>query len=271
MFLPRLAFVIACMIPAVAAQAHEYWLEAEEYQVQPGEKLAVDLRNGQLFEGTRQAYIENRTTRYDAAFNGVIAPVEARMGDRPAYQAAAPDQDGLLVIAHEAAPSSLTYTEWEKFLTFANHKDFPNAAADHAAAGYSQEKFKETYTRHSKALIAVGEGTGSDMALGLQTELIALKNPYTDDLNGEMAVALTYQDAPRRDAQVEVYERNADSAVTVTKYRTDDVGIARFPVSAGMTYLVDSVVLRPSPVVGETPDSPVWETLWASLTFAVPE
>ncbi|EEB85363.1 conserved hypothetical protein [Roseobacter sp. GAI101] len=38
-----------------------------------------------------------------------------------------------------------------------------------------------------------------------------------------------------------------------------------------MTYLVDSVVLRPAPDVGETDTSPQWESLWASLTFAVPE
>lgn len=233
--------------------------------------MQADLLNGQFFEGTTLAYFPNSTTRFEIAFDGDVVPVEARMGDSPALAMTAPDRDGLLVVAHEAAASTLTYKEWDKFLAFADHKDFPDAAADHEAGGFSKEKFTERYTRHSKALIAVGSGAGADREMGLATEVTALTNPYVPEFDGQMRVSLTYDGAPRPDAQVEVYERDAALAVTVSITRTDDAGVAVFATKPGHDYLVDAVVLRPAPDAGETENSPVWETLWASLTFHVPQ
>lgn len=271
MFMSRFSLVISCALAASPALAHEFWLEAPDYQVQPGAEMTTSIKNGQLFEGMDLAYFGNRTERFDLTFKGTTVPIAARMGDSPALRMVAPPRDGLLIVAHEASPSSLTYKDWETFVGFTEHKDFKTAVADHLAAGYPQDKVRERYTRHSKALIAIGDGTGSDMELGLETELTALTNPYAADFNDMMEVSLTYAGAPRSDVQVEVYEKDAEKNVEVTIHRTDDAGHVTFPVTPGMTYLVDSVVLRPAPDVGETDTSPQWESLWASLTFAVPE
>lgn len=233
--------------------------------------MATNLKNGQVFEGTTLAYFANNTDRFDLTFEGTTIPVAGRMGDSPALQIKSPPRDGLLIVAHEASPSSLVYKDWETFVGFTEHKDFKTAIADHLAAGYPKENVRERYTRHSKALIAIGDGNGADQPLGLETEFVAITNPYDADFNNTMEVALTYQDAPRPDVQVEVYAKNAQTAPTVTIYRSDDQGHVTFPVTPGMTYLVDSVVLRPAADADETPTSPQWESLWASLTFAVPQ
>ncbi|SFS56803.1 protein of unknown function [Sulfitobacter marinus] len=266
----RLILVISFALGALPASAHEYWLEAPVYQVQPGAELTTNIKNGQLFEGTNLAYFANRTDRFDLSFEGDTLPVQGRMGDVPALQITAPPRDGLLIVAHEASPSSLTYKDWKTFVGFTEHKDFKTALVDHLNAGYPKENVRERYTRHSKALIAIGDGHGSDRELGLATEFVALTNPYDADFDGMMTVALTYDGAPRQDVQIEVYEKSAKIAPTVTVYRSDDQGHLTFPVARGMTYLVDSVVLRPAPDAGETSKSPQWESLWASLTFAVP-
>ena len=90
-----------------------------------------------------------------------------------------------------------------------------------------------------------------------------------------MKVALRYQDAPRPDAQIEVFERGPEGDVTITMHRTDTAGEAVIPVSKGHEYLFDAVVLRPVEGVGTGKDvdanQPVWETLWAALTFSVPQ
>ena len=57
----------------------------------------------------------------------------------------------------------------------------------------------------------------------------------------------------------------------VTTTRTDEPGQAVVPVTPAHQYLFDAVVLRPAQGAGDTADAPVWETLWAALTFAVPE
>jgi uncharacterized GH25 family protein len=178
-------------------------------------------------------------------------------------------RDGLVVIVHETSDSTLTYTEWDKFIDFVEHKDFDSALAAHAARGLPETGFKESYRRYAKALIAVGSGAGSDAPTGLETEIVALANPYTDDLSGGLPVRVLYQDAPRADAQVELFEKGPDEAVVVTLHRTDAEGVARLPVKPGYEYLVDAVILRDTGN-DDTETGPVWHSLWAALTFATP-
>ena len=178
--------------------------------------------------------------------------------------------DGLLVLTHETASSTITYKTWEKFMNFVEHKDFKTAEADHLAAGWPQEDFRESYSRHVKSLIGVGDALGEDRAFGMATEFVALSNPYDPAFDGTMKVSLTYQGQPRADTQIEVFERNPDGEVAVQLHRTDAEGNAAIPVPAGHAYLFDAVVLRKAPDPGDEPRAPLWESLWAGLSFAVP-
>ncbi|TMM55590.1 DUF4198 domain-containing protein [Sulfitobacter sabulilitoris] len=265
----RFALVTALTFTATLATAHEFWLDPEKYQVDIGAPVIANLRNGQEFEGISLAYFPNRFTRFDIAIGDLMGPVPGRLGDQPALRMGLPGE-GLAIAVYEATPSIVTYTEWDKFVDFAAHKDFPDAVADHEAAGYSKEKFTERYTRHVKTLVAVGAGAGQDRAFGLETEFVALTNPYTPGFDGQMRVALTYEGAPRADAQIEVFDRAPDDSVTITTTRTDARGEATIAVAPGHDYLFDAVVLRPAPDAGAAAEGPVWETLWAALTFAVP-
>lgn len=269
MILLRLALFLFLGV-APAATAHEFWIEPEQYQIEPEAAFAAYLRNGEQFKGVSLAYFESRFTRFEMISGKTVLPVEGRLGDSPALQGRAPG-NGLLIVVHETTPQNVTYRDWEKFLKFTRHKDFPSAAADHEARGWPKDRFRESYTRHVKTLIAVGDGAGTDNDFGLKTEFIALENPYAPDFAGPMRVALRYEGQPRTDAQVEVFDRAPDGTVDVTFYRTDAAGEAEIPVSPGHEYLFDAVVLRPSPTAGSSEDAPLWETYWAALTFAVPD
>ncbi|WP_432816888.1 DUF4198 domain-containing protein [Sulfitobacter sp. JB4-11] len=269
MSLARLCFV-ATLALAVPASSHELWIAPLEYQADSGGNLQAHFRNGEGFEGTTLSYFDQRSTRFEMIVNGDTTKLTPRPGDKPAFTLPDGTPDGLIIVAHETTSSSLTYRDWEKFLKFAAHKDFADAGADHIAAGWPQDKFKESYTRHIKALMTLGDGAGSDQTVGMATEFTALTNPYAPDFDGQMQVALTYQDAPRPDAQVEVFDRAPDDTVTITLHRTDADGRATIPVTPGHEYLFDAVVLRPADNPDADPEQPLWETLWAALTFKVP-
>ena len=130
------------------------------------------------------------------------------MGDNPALVMEA-GADGLAVVVHETTDSRLTYTDFAVFQRFVAHKDFATALADHAARGLPETGFKETYRRHAKSLIAVGSGAGADRAMGLAIEIVALANPYTDDLTAGLPVLVLLDGAPRGDAQVELFRDRA--------------------------------------------------------------
>ena len=213
----------------------------------------------------RLPYFDKRSDRFEIIQGTTVAPYVARMGDLPAITTG-PAADGLMVVLNQTAPSTITYPNWAKFQRFADHKDFPGIRAVHLARGLPEDGFTETYVRYVKSLIGVGSGVGADRVTGLETEFVALANPYTDDLTGGFPVQLLYQDKPRPDAQVEIFERGPDGFTSITTIRSDANGRALVPVKPGHSYLLDAVVLRPAPEGGR----PVWETLWAALSFAVP-
>lgn len=264
--------LVAALFWGTSAIAHEFWIEPEGFQVETDVPFSASLRNGENFSGASLAWFENRFTRFEAHWRDETIAIRGRMGDTPALQMLSPPEDGLMILLHETVASDLTYKEWDKFLAFVDHKDFASAVATHDQNGWPKEGFRESYTRHVKALVAVGDGAGADRAFGMETEFVALTNPYDAGFDGTMRVEVLYQGAPRPDAQVEVFDRAPSGEVTVSLFRTDDAGVAVVPVLPGHDYLFDAVVLRPADVSTAAGDENplLWETLWAALTFSVP-
>lgn len=267
----RIFCILLAFMLTLPAHAHEYWVEPKSYVLPSAETVTAGLFNGQNFMGGEFTYFPKEFTRFELALGDQVVPVPGRMGDRPAL-AMPPLGEGLHAVLYESAGDELVYTDFAAFTRFVTHKSFTGTFARHAARGLPQVGFTEFYTRHAKALFAVGTGTGADRAYGLQTEIVALKNPYTDDVSQGLPVRVLYRGKPRVDAQVEVFNRDASRVVTITKQRTDANGEAIIPVMRGHTYLVDAVVLR-EPEAGSPAleNGAVWETLWAALTFAVPQ
>ncbi|MDJ0824805.1 MAG: DUF4198 domain-containing protein [Rhodobacter sp.] len=256
-----------CALLALPGRAHEFWISPQTYTVAPEAQILADIRVGQTFKGSAYSFIPQQFKRFDLVQGDRVIPVTGRIGDRPALAMDAPG-DGLVTVVHQTSDFFLTYREAEKFLNFITEKDFAWVLADHEARGLPDAGFRERYSRYAKSLIAVGSGAGADQEVGLLTEIIALANPFTDDLSDGLPVQVLYQGAARADVQVEVFARVPDGAVTVMQTRTDSEGYAMIPVEAGSEYLVDAVVMRPLDPVAES--DPVWESLWASLTFQVP-
>ncbi|WP_424974887.1 DUF4198 domain-containing protein [Dinoroseobacter sp. S124A] len=252
---------------ALPARSHEFWISPDAYQVPPGGQIIAELRVGEKLKGAGYPYIPARTARFDILQGDQRIDPEARMGDRPALTREMP-APGLAIVVHETADNVLKYTDWKKFVAFTDHKDFAWAQADHRTRGLPETGFRETYRRYGKALVAVGDGTGADRPVGLETEIVALANPYTDDLEAGLPVRVLYRGAPRRDVQVELFGRGPDGKVAVSLHRTDDAGRVVLPMAPETEYLVDSVIIEPLDPAEE--GDPVWHTLWASLTFQTP-
>jgi hypothetical protein len=258
---------IALSLAALPLHAHEFWISPDEYTVEPGGRITAELRVGQDFNGPGYAYIPQNFKRFDLVRQEGTAPVEGRVGDRPALDVPA-GAAGLVTVVHQTKDYRLTYDSFDIFREFGAHKAFPEVAERHLERGLSEDLVREIYTRYGKSLVAVGDGAGMDREVGLRTEIVALANPYTDALPDGLPVRVLYEGAPRAGVQVEVYARAPDGTVSVSKYQTDAAGEARIPVEAGTEYLVDSVVMLELEVT--EPEDAAWHSLWASLTFRRP-
>lgn len=264
---------VAAALVAAPAFSHEMWIDANQYQIGNSDKVVASLRVGQNFKGFTQRYIPDRFVRLDIANGNTLEPVAGRAGDSPAVNID-PLASGLNVLVYQSTVLSTSYANLEKFKVFTDHKGFDDAIERHKARGLAEERFNEAYVRYAKALIGVGDAVGEDQAFGLDTEFVALENPYTDNTADGMDVRIELFGEPKAGAQVEVFEQPPNDQpgvdVQITLLTADDNGMVTVPVKPGFTYLLDSVYLRePAADVAQAHDA-VWETLWAALTFSVP-
>lgn len=268
--LRQLVGTILLGLITTAAQGHEFWIDPERFEIAPGENVVAAIRVGERYKGASYAYVPARFRLFDLIQGDLRGPVQARIGDRPALNMRINDE-GLLSVLYVSLDSTVTYEEPEKFVSFVTHKDAPWVLEEHKARGLPDAGFTEVYSRYAKALVAVGEGQGEDAARGLLTEIVALKNPYVDDLTEGLPVRVFYENAPRKQAQVEIFARQDGIVLDPVTVRTDDEGVAVIPVTPGTEYLLDAVVLRePAPSVALASGA-VWESLWASLAFRTPD
>lgn len=275
----RLVVGLSCIVFSACvphALAHEMWLSPQSYQVAPGDALEIDSRVGEFFKGDSYRYIPANFTRFDLVYGDDIRSVASKVGDLPSVKEPAA-KEGLVIGLHESSIFTVTYPTMEKFESFAGHKDFPQLVAQHRERGLPEKAFREAYTRHAKSLIAVGNGEGEDRNFGMEIEIVALENPYTDNMGDGIDLEVFYQGKPRSDSQVEVFEKvSGDDGVgekedvNVLTLRTDASGKVTLPVRPGYEYLVDSVVIREPSAELAHDNKVVWESVWASLTFEIP-
>lgn len=265
----RTPFVLAFWLGAIwsaAAQAHEFWIEPETYEVARGERIVAAIRVGEQFEGSSYAYIPQNFVRFDMVQGDVLSPVDGRAGDRPAANVEA-RVEGLAVLVHVTGNRDLTYDSFANFERFVRSKGADWVLEAHRDRGFGEEDPTEIYSRYAKSLIAVGAGAGEDRAFGLVTEIVALENPYTGGAENGLDVEVRYDGQPRPNAQIEVFSKAAGETVQMQTMTTDAEGRATIDVVPGRAYLVNSVVMREPVGDAET----MWESLWASLTFRVPD
>lgn len=267
--------VLSCLLPvmlnAVPAFGHEVWIEPLEWQVLPRDEIQADIFNGENFAGFALIWDEKAIERAEFWNEEQAREIKGRLGDRPAL-ATEKQQEGLVTLLYQSIYRTVDYDSFDKFASFINEKGHAPVLEQHAERRLSRTAIKEAYARFAKSLVQVGTGDGEDGFRGMEFELVALVNPYLDSDADEMTVGLYYQGELLPDNRVTVFARASDGSVSSTVFHTDQNGEASFPVVPGTEYLVDSVMLRePARALVVETRGAVWESLWASLTFNVPE
>ena len=253
--------------PVTSVHSHEMWLEPKAFQLNTTDLLEVNIKLGEKLQGINLPFISNYEEFYWSQ-GGEKVSIESRLGDRPAFSEII-GRDGLTSIVYVSKSSNLTYKEFEKFEKFSEHKDLGPVRQMHQKYGFSFSNFSETYRRFVKAIVGIGSAQGNDTYFGLITEFVLLNNPYEDNSKDVVELKLIYQEKPRRNAQVEVFERSPLGTVKIFKVKTSGDGVVVIPVKRGYEYLFDAVKLR------KAKQSPgqvaVWETLWAALMIKIPQ
>ena len=87
---------------------------------------------------------------------------------------------------------------------------------------------------------------------------IATILPYKENLSAEYAGA------------VSIFIKEESGKIHMKQVSTDDKGRFLFSVKPGETYLLDSVIILPKKG-NPSKKEPIWHSIWASTTFAIPK
>jgi hypothetical protein len=247
--------------------AHEYWLQPEKFQLQTEDSISADIRVGQHFKGDTYAYLPTEIETAEIHLANTSKPIKGRFGDIPAINTA-PLGDGLNILTVASSPFQLTYNSAEKFRDFLKYDGIEWVQKEHEKRGLAETGFIEAYRRHAKTLIKVGNGLGSDRRTGLEFEWVMLTNPYTNKVD-KISAQLWWRDKVFANAAFRVFMIK-DGKVSESAYVTDANGVASFPRIADTIYMINAVhmILPANELVVKM--KAVWESRWASVTFATP-
>lgn len=248
---------------------HELWIDTTDFKVEKDTMINLNLRNGENFDGFSLGYFDRSIKEFYWRQNGKRFDNNSRQGDNPALQIS-PTDNGLVSIIYVSKPSIIKYKDFSKFQNFVIEKHSPSAVEIHKNLDFPLENFSEIYTRYSKALVGVGTSKGFDTENNLELELVALENPYTDNMDDGIEILALYNGNPRIFSNLNVFERsNTDSSVNTFVVKTNDKGVAVVEVKNDCTYLIDNVIIRPANKKLFKDRGVIWESLWAALTFSV--
>ncbi len=258
-----IALIVLLGLGFSTARAHEFWIEPQNYRVDPGATVALRLFVGQDFQGDALIYLPELVERYVHAGPRGETPIDAVPGDDPAGTVT-PREPGLHRIAYRSTPSSITFNtraEFERYLALEGLERI-RSLPDYAAR--TRPPIRERFSRCAKTLIGVGAPASqpaSDRPVGMRLELIAERNPYAPGAHDSMPVRLVLDGKPLAGALVKAFYRGDPQHNT--RARTDAQGRAVLALERPGVWLISAVHLSPAPATAPAP----WESLWASLTF----
>jgi hypothetical protein len=262
--LAGLAFFVLVMGQTLGA--HDFWIEASEFDASPGELVQIRLMVGERFAGEPVERDERRIERFEVSDSHGARRVPGRDGGEPAGLVRF-ETPGLKVIGYQSRPASVEL-EPAAFERYLREEGLEHVIAERAARGEGTLAARERFSRSVKALIRAGHGgpcDGYDRRIGLPLELVPGTSPFAE-YAGPLRMRLLHDGTPLPGAMVVVLRKDRPTSVegqVVARARTNAEGWIDIPRGPGI-WLVKAVHM----VRAESPDAE-WESLWASLTYGV--
>ncbi len=250
--------VVVLLLLAVPALPHEFWIEPDQFNTEPGQLVRLGLRVGDGYPGEAYARNPRHVRRFFVREAGQDIAVPGRPGANPAG-AVRLTRPGLAVVGYRSHATRIELPA-KKFNAYLAEEGLTQIIAVRKLRGELNKPGRELFSRCAKSLIACGHGKGLDQRLGLELELVADANPVRMLAGATLPVRLFLKGKPLPRALVLAF-RHGESKPAL-RVRTDKAGRARLDLSGGR-WLISAVHMRPA-AKGSNAD---WESLWASLTF----
>jgi Domain of unknown function (DUF4198) len=239
------AVTVLLLLLTTPAIAHDFWIEPSTFAPKPGQVVAVRLRVGEHLEGEAVPRRPKRIERFFARSASGEVDVPGHDNRDPAGLLTVRDE-GTTIVAYRSLPTR-TELDAAKFESYLREEGLEHLAKASSAS------VSEIYSRAAKTLLHSGGGKVTDRAVGLRLELVRNGNDFQ----------VLFEGIPLQRALIVAIRRGGGEPM---RMRSDAEGNVRFGPLAKGEWLVKTVHMIPAPPSANAE----WESLWASVTFAVP-
>ncbi|MBI4161139.1 MAG: DUF4198 domain-containing protein, partial [Acidobacteria bacterium] len=228
----KAAVGLALALAATSAPAHDLWLVAYRYQVEPGGSVRILASTGMNFPASTNALDPLRIERF--VMSGPAGSAERSDWIREGTLLAASiqfDLPGIHLVGLELKPHPIELTA-DEFREYLEHEGLAEAAALRRERGEEDRPGREVYSKHVKTLFLVGAGpeTGFDRPIGLRIEIIPLQNPFLVRPGGELPVRVLFQGDPLAGVPVVLGREGLGEGNFLFRGKTDARGEVSVPV-----------------------------------------
>lgn len=234
------------MTTALPCLAHDTWLMPRSPRATEGKRAAADLTSGMAFPKNESAIKSDRVASggwRTSSSNGRADRYEDGDSSLVAHYAPSGEGTAVLFVALKPKEIELDADEVAHYLDEIGAPEALRRNWEEAGAGAT---FRETYTKHAKTFVRVGEGDEADATcvrpVGFAVELIPQSDPTALSVGDELVVkAVRGGDDELESFAVGVVCGETGESVLV---RTNESGKVAFTISSPGWWLVRATDLR---------------------------
>mgnify|MGYP003583303857 CR=1 FL=1 len=245
------------------AWAHAFWLVPFAPAVDPGARVALDLRIGPRWPGESTARLPGLVSNFRVTDAMGVRDIAGRTGGAPVghFDARVP---GAALAAMQTYPSSIVL-QGEAFQGYLREEHLEEALRLRAELGLAGAAAREDFSRCAKTLVVVGGNSrGFDRVLGQALELVPLTDPLAHRPGRPFGVRLLAAGQPVAGVRVAALPKFQPEHVV--EARTGSDGSVQISLPHGGLWTFYAVRIEPA---ARPPAD--WESTWASLTLALPQ
>lgn len=251
------------LLSSHTVEAHEYWIEAENYTPDAGQTVALTTRVGQFFAGDEVLNIEQLYSDYSVISRKQRINVSGSLATTPPAYIEIPEE-GTYIVGQRTLRSQVKMDP-EKFSNYLKAQGLDAALQKVDWSKSDEDPIVENYSRCVKAIIQSGDQPETsilDTPFGYTLELVPHSDPKQTRAGDSFKIQLLFEGKPLNNAQItSINKQHPEKSI---KTRTNIKGYADIALPYAGIWMLNTVHIINSK---ETD----WESFWANLTFSIPE
>jgi uncharacterized GH25 family protein len=258
---------------ATSAMAHDFWIQPNDYWVNPSTAVVFSLQVGHGPFRQRSPIPVGRVARFEAiSMDGSRIDLRNRLQLRGEADDGhvAFSKPGTYVLVMETDARAQSHLPAIRFNDYLKVEGLTPALEQRERTHRMGADGSENYSRRAKCLLQVGPSESGSPArvtepLGLPLEIVPEQNPYAVPQPATLPVRVIFEGQPLPGALVKLTNLEHDEA-PFEMHLTDREGRARFAMPTQGAWLLNVIWTKVLPATRETD----FETVFSSLSFGLP-